>query len=172
MRISFKEQFVDKILSGTKVHTARFGKRQYKPGMKLELCTGPDLFHKTVFKTVECIAVQNIRIELIRNPITVRVWDDARTMVLLPLKEQCVLREFAQNDGFLDEWEMAKFFFDMYPPDWLEKPFKLPPTGQLIWWGHRSNGRTDYLENAMERGSLKGLWDGDESIDELLKLID
>lgn len=63
MILSFKGQFINKILDGSKIHTIREDKsNRWKPGMKIHFATGVRTKNYKCFKTGVCTSVQSVRI--------------------------------------------------------------------------------------------------------------
>lgn len=63
MVIGFKEQFVYKILNGTKIHTIREDKHdRWRPGMTMHMATGVRTKNYKQFHEDNCTSVQEISI--------------------------------------------------------------------------------------------------------------
>jgi hypothetical protein len=110
MILGFKDQFVDKILAGTKIHTVRESGR-FTPGVVIHFATGVRTKNYHQFKEGVCmyaipVTIMNYRVTI--NP----VWNDS---IYLNVEE------FSQNDGF----DSVDDFFK-----WFDKPF----SGHVIGW--------------------------------------
>jgi hypothetical protein len=123
MVLGFKEQFIPKILAGTKIHTVckdesdRWGK-----GVIIHFSTSTRTKNYNNFKTSDCVSTQYVIIQWIEykssKKMTVQI--DGR---LLNEKE---VQEFAYNDGFdrVDDFEVW-FNEDFYGKiiHWTEKRY-------------------------------------------------
>jgi hypothetical protein len=121
MIISFsKDQFVERIASGQKIHTVRSDQHnRWKPGMKMHMWRGnprntsanPYHFANAVVKTVARINISLTDLDGVFNYITI----DGK------LLNDVQMEAFAKSDGFDDLKQMAEFFPE---PFW----------GKLIIW--------------------------------------
>ena len=122
MILSFKKQFLEKILSGSKVHTIREDLHgRWKPGRKIHIATGVRTKKYNCFKESECISVQSIHINYYNvgafNKRTEIVIDGE---VVLDRDSEWV-EIIAKNDGF----ESVDDFFK-----WFNSDFQ----GKIIHW--------------------------------------
>lgn len=95
MILSFKPQFVDKILTGEKIHTIRDNPERWTIGKKIHFATGVRTKNYNCFMMGECIGLQSIKIKFPYVHISERK---------LTPKEVVLL---ARNDGFnsiVDFW--------------------------------------------------------------------
>ena len=110
MVLSFKPQFVEPILNGTKVHTIREDSfNRWKNGMKIHFATGVRTKEYKQFKSGFCMGIQSIEIDFPR----VRV--DGMDLIFSKRLS------LAKDDGFNG---LQDFF------EWFNKPFK----GKIIHW--------------------------------------
>lgn len=112
MNIFFKPQFVEPILSGTKIHTLRTTER-IKAGMALQFRTG-SRFKSTLFFEWECVSVQKIAIAFQRNnvhSIEIYAQPNMATLYRNTTEEgRLIINRLIQNDGFTSEQEFIDFF--------------------------------------------------------------
>lgn len=91
MILSFKRQFVPKIVDATKIHTLRDDPhRRWRAGRKMHMATGVRTPHYHCFKEAHCTAVQEVYID----PPSGKVFVEGREL------SPGTLQKFAQNDGF------------------------------------------------------------------------
>lgn len=121
---NFRRRFVDPILHGSKVHTIRCGKRNFKVGQTFFMQTGarfsPERFADRVITRVRPITISDV---------TVLVWkEDLSGFVVPPLDK------FARADGFKDWADLRQFFLAMhgYQTGFDFKVFLIQ--GRLIQW--------------------------------------
>lgn len=117
MVLSFKEQFKQPILDGTKLHTIRADLyRRWVKGRKIHFATGVRTPKYNQFYEGVCTHVQAIEL----NPHTRQILleDEEGEMVQM---DDAYHDIFARNDGFSDKEELWK---------WFSKPFE----GVLIHW--------------------------------------
>lgn len=137
MILGFKQQFVDKIVSGQKLHTIREDKKnRWSRYHIIHMSTGVRTKDYHCFLTRHCVSVQNITI----NPISKQVAIDNKWILCEDsitginalssvadvfgkwvLNNKVHLEVLAKNDGFdsVDEfWQ------------WFDKPFE----GKIIHW--------------------------------------
>lgn len=97
MIISFKPQFVPKILAGTKIHTLREDKtNRWQAGRKMHMYTGRyTATDRQFIKAAECVSVQQVL--LFPENRWIGVHNKAGVMQYLTKFE---IEEFARNDGF------------------------------------------------------------------------
>lgn len=117
MVLGFKKQFVDKIRSGTKIHTIREDtKNRWKQGNRIHFATGVRTKNYDCFMHDSCYSVQYIKIKWRGDDMTrVQIWINDK---LLNLDEKIKL---AKNDGFSC---LAEFLL------WFRDDFE----GKIIHW--------------------------------------
>ena len=116
MILGFKEQFVEKIKSGQKIHTIREDKnRRWQKGKKIHFATGVRTKNYNQFKEGECKSIQVVHITPFDRSISIGA--NGR-LNRLDLKNNTM---FAKYDGFDNEEEFWK---------WFDKPF----WGVIIHW--------------------------------------
>jgi len=99
---SFKRQFVEPILAGTKGGTIRANRRRHaRPGEELQLYTGMRTKHCKLIARKTCLAVEPIELDFVRMRIHVGP---------LVLEHRVELSTFARFDGFPDFASMAAFW--------------------------------------------------------------
>lgn len=102
MNLSFKPQFKDKILNGTKIHTIREDKhKRWKEGNKIHFVTGARTKQRNVFFEGTCTCVDSVWISGISKII---IMNDTRRL------NEDEIKEFAKNDGFDDVQDFWKWF--------------------------------------------------------------
>ena len=112
MVLGFKENFVDKILDGSKIHTIREDKKnRWKAGNKIHFATGIRSKDYNCFKEGKCFATEKIFI------------DKRKRIILIEGQElsETTMNCLAVNDGFKRTLELFSFF---------PEPF----TGKIIHW--------------------------------------
>ena len=120
MILSFpQDRFMDRIISGTKIHTFRTDKTdRWLPGKKVHFWRGnPRNKGSYFFAESRCILTLNARISDIEKGVWIKSIGQVHD-----------LDQLATDDGF-DSWEEMKNFF---PPEW---------TGKLIAWSHEITRR-------------------------------
>lgn len=134
MILGFKNQFKEKILNGSKIHTIRPDpKRRWKVGNKIHFATGARSKEYDCFKKGECVRVSDIVLDLEHKYLTLTTAvnkyqeDDSyisskHSVIVDPL----ILHLFAKNDGF----ENAQEMFDWFKKEYNQYIF----TGKLIFW--------------------------------------
>lgn len=119
---SFKAQFAQPILDGTKGGTIRADrKRHARPGEELQLYTAMRTRQCRLIARKECLAVAPLVLDFLRSTIVVghlSIYDRKR------------LDEFARFDGFPDFGSMRRFWngdarFDGWHIRWLPLPANL-----------------------------------------------
>lgn len=107
MILSFKPQFKQPILDGTKIHTIREDpNRRWLKGRKIQMATGVRTKHYNCFKEAQCTGTQRVFMTYAHNDIIqISINGDE----LHTYQERL---QFALNDGFPD-WE--SFFEWFYP---------------------------------------------------------
>lgn len=106
--------FVDKILSGQKIHTIRAGSR-WQSGMPIQFATGVRTKNYHKFKDGIAHSIQSIKI------IPNEVINDGKVFINARELDFTELQTLAWNDGF----EHVVAFWT-----WFNEPF----TGQLVHW--------------------------------------
>ena len=103
---SFKRQFAEPILAGTKRQTIRADrKRHARPGEELQLYTGMRTKHCRLIGKAHCLAIQTVALLFWgRQGIII----DGVSHV-----SPAVLDGFARDDGFADWDQMRAFWFDV-----------------------------------------------------------
>ncbi len=103
MVLGFKQQFKEKILNGSKIHTIRIDKNnRWKVGMPIQFATGVRTKKYECFKKVKCVSVQEIELNF---------WNSSPTIIIEGKRisyEQS--EELAKNDGFEDLSGLMGFF--------------------------------------------------------------
>lgn len=131
MVIGFKEQFVESILDGSKIHTIREdAHNRWKEGMIMHMATGVRTKKYKQFAEKVCIKIQKIEIKW-ENPPTelphlkrsVKVFIDGINVShkWFEDKDEMLLEVLVKNDGFKD----YNSFFDWFCEDF---------TGKIIHW--------------------------------------
>jgi hypothetical protein len=129
MILSFKKQFKQPILTGTKIHTIREDSTdRWSEGKHIHMATGVRTKHYDCFKELPCTGIQSIHIRHNANGwknIFIGGFLFCVVNVYEPLKGSVTdlekLKNLAINDGFED---LADFF------TWFNSDFK----GKLIHW--------------------------------------
>lgn len=110
--------FVDKIKDGEKIHTIREDKNQrWREGMEIHFATGVRTPDYNQFASGVCTGVQEIEIEYSDGLIV----PGFQIKVDGFLIDEDMARELAENDGFYNLKQFAK---------WFDEDFK----GRLIHW--------------------------------------
>lgn len=129
MILSFKPQFKQPILTGTKIHTIREdAHNRWKPGMKIHMSTGVRTKNYDCFMESECVSVQEIFIKYLQ----------------FKYFKQCVIKiegEFIgdiifNDDGIDYSSELDPLFAQdgfSYPEEFLEW-FNTDFKGKIIHW--------------------------------------
>jgi len=101
MIISFKQQFVPKILAGTKIHTLREDKtNRWQAGRKMHMYTGRyTATDRQFIKEAECMSVQYISLYAGVELICTSNLIDGEFILDRTLSDDEAI-EFARNDGF------------------------------------------------------------------------
>jgi hypothetical protein len=116
MIIGFKKQFVNKILSGEKLHTIREDKHnRWKPGVKMHMATGVRTKDYNCFNETECKGIQDIEIIQRGSNLVPVIYIDGVTI----LKDEQI--QLAKNDGF----DSVEDFWN-----WFNKDF----SGVIVHW--------------------------------------
>jgi uncharacterized protein YqfB (UPF0267 family) len=104
---SFKAQFAEPILAGTKGGTIRADRRRHaRPGEELQLYTAMRTKQCRLVARKECLAVVSIMLDFRRRIFTL---DDASFVGMEPAE----LDALARFDGFASFDEMASFWTDV-----------------------------------------------------------
>lgn len=113
-----KEAFIDKIKTGSKIHTIRADKNdRWKPGMKIQFYSGFPRVKRSnpyQFGTGVCDRVELVSIFPKINRVMIH-------KIGLILQDRQSLNEFAVCDGFKDWNEMKQFFNEDF-------------FGKIIYW--------------------------------------
>jgi len=105
MILSFKPQFVQPILNGSKIHSIRLDPHcRWKSGMKIHMATGVRTKNYNCFLVEKCKGVQDVEMRIVYRTIAVRI-DGYH---LAPSQ----LIRFANRDGF----ESYKDFHNWFMP--------------------------------------------------------
>ena len=128
MVLSFNQNFPEKIINGTKIHTIREDAiGRWKAGMKIQFATGAGTKAYNQFHEAECTGVQDIEIKYTDNRGAVKIYIDGnhlgtwhRFMPPRSVNVADVLR-LAVNDGFEGVSELL---------NWFQRDFK----GKIIHW--------------------------------------
>lgn len=123
MILSFKPQFVDPILNGTKIHTIREDSTdRWKAGNSIQCATGVRSKNYNCFFESECVSTQEIFMTYAHNDILeisidgrYLYWEDRNKLAL--------------NDGF-EDWQD---FFNWFHPIIMESKSK-SFVGKIIHW--------------------------------------
>ncbi len=109
MILSFKAQFKEPILNGTKIHTIREDKPdRWKPGMKIHAATGVRTPNYDCFFESKCVSTQEIWI--CRYPSYKDIKIDGRHVTEIIFDDRSTT-QLAKNDGFEDINDLFEFFF-------------------------------------------------------------
>ncbi|HAH52556.1 MAG TPA: hypothetical protein DCL80_15385 [Balneola sp.] len=115
MILSFKPQFVDPILNGTKIHTIREDSTdRWKAGNSIQCATGVRSKNYNCFLESECVSVQSFEIKYYDKK-TFDVFVDGKS---IPLRD---FKSLYLNDGFRTYSEFL---------EWFSSDFK----GKIIHW--------------------------------------
>lgn len=128
MVLSFNQNFPEKIINGTKIHTIRQDATgRWKAGMKIQFATGARTNAYNQFHEAECTGVQDIEIKYTDNRGAVEIYIDGkhlgtwhRFMPPRSVNVADVLR-LAVNDGFEGVTEFL---------NWFQRDFK----GKIVHW--------------------------------------
>lgn len=128
MILSFKQQFREKILKGSKIHSIRPDKsKRWKPGNIIHFATGARTKKYECFLIGECVSVQDIELRLYRSGLFLISIDGKLPLHIEPATE------LAKNDGFENIEDMYDLLFNMYCRN--KKKFKvLTLKMRLIHW--------------------------------------
>ena len=123
MILSFKPQFISKILDGSKIHTIRADKHnRWEAGLKIQFATGARTKHYRCFKEGVCTGVQDIKIKWSRKLRHIQiVIDGDKRLYNFEEKDQIAI-----NDGFQYWNDLLNFFF----PNYRSGTFR----GKIIHW--------------------------------------
>ena len=118
-----KQEFKDRIIDGTKVHTFRVDKHnRWKVGMKIQFWLGSPRNTRGKNKPYQFGVGEVSRIETVRMDFYCQA--DAVKIGDYSLTHPEELDALAQNDGF-DNWEQMKRWFDNENRQW---------NGKVIFW--------------------------------------
>lgn len=122
MVLSFKNQFVDKILDGSKIHTIREDKHnRWQVGSLINFATGVRTKDYKQFHQDICTGVQQIIIKPETKEIFIPQHDNSMTYVVNGKMTPIGVYQLAIHDGFNHVSEFWEFF---------NKPFE----GNIIHW--------------------------------------
>lgn len=118
---SFKKQFAEPILLGSKRQTIRADRRRHaRPGEQLQLYTGMRTKHCRLIARATCTDVERVMLDF-SNYGVVKIGDTV-------LFSDARMQEFARSDGFASWADMRNFWRENHPgTDVFE--------GVLIMWG-------------------------------------
>lgn len=125
---NFQQRFAPFILDGRKTHTIR-GLRAHpdKPGNTLHLYTGLRTKKAKLLMRVPCVKVEDIEIWCrVEDVGFTSFTSDVGMKVGGQNLDESEAHSLARRDGFLDFYEMLKF--------WLTPKSRLPFSGQIIHW--------------------------------------
>jgi hypothetical protein len=121
MILSFKQQFNQAIIEGSKIHTIREGER-WRPGLSIQFYNNTRTkYIKKFTDDKKCIAVQKIQIYHSKE-IAEFVWVTIEGKELTPLQ----IIALSKNDGFKSVNDFFAFFFTNRECTLFE--------GQIIHW--------------------------------------
>lgn len=111
MILSFKKQFVEKIISGSKIHTIRKDPHaRWKAGRKIHMATGVRTKNYKCFKEDDCDSIESFDISYIGN-LCVRINGIVR---FIKKENNLYDTEFimmlTKNDGFDSPEDFLKYF--------------------------------------------------------------
>lgn len=131
MILSFKPQFKEPILAGTKIHTLRADPNQrWKVGMTAQMATGVRTKNYECFKEVTIKAIQEVKISYDQDDC-LRHYIDGKDIT----GESLTLSEFAHNDGFDIYLDLLTFFGFMGINNGLRFFIERPPLNlRLLHW--------------------------------------
>lgn len=128
MVLSFNQNFPEKIINGTKIHTIRRDATgRWKAGMKIQFATGARTKAYNQFHEAECTGVQTIKITYIDNRGAVKIDIDGKHLGIwhryIPEKsvKPKAIEKLATNDGFSCVEEFLK---------WFQRDFE----GKIVHW--------------------------------------
>lgn len=134
MILPFKKQFIEPILSGSKIHTIREDKtNRWKVGNSIQFATGVRTKLYNEFKTGTCIRIQEIEFKwkkhnagMVSESWAVELFIDGKNVMykIDDFHGITLTEKIAFNDGFKD----VKEFFEWEA--WNKKNFK----GKIIHW--------------------------------------
>lgn len=112
MILSFKPQFVDSILDGTKIHTIREdSKDRWHTGRFIHFATGVRTKNHHQFKSGRCEGIQRISMNLsIENGIEINLFNNYGLSRKLSLYDNITL---AKNDGFTNYSDFIDWFYPL-----------------------------------------------------------
>ena len=110
MILSFKQEFKEKILDGTKIHSIRLDPgNRWKPGLKIHFATGVRTKNYHCFKEGICVSVQKISIHYHKN--TKHYFQD----IYVDNKPIDIFRTaLFINDGFNNLYDFHNFFNESF----------------------------------------------------------
>lgn len=124
MILSFKPQFKEPILNGSKIHTIREDATdRWKEGNSIQCATGVRTKNYNCFKRAECVSTQRIFMTYAYDDILDITIGDR---YIHDWKEK---ERLALNDGFPSWWEFFEWFADA-----IEANPKKQFSGKIIHW--------------------------------------
>lgn len=126
MILSFKQQFRDKILYGTKIHTIREdAHNRWKVGMPIQFATGVRTKQYEQFYTGKCTGIQKIEFSIYNfSEIIIKV--DGKEI----RNTDETYAQMMHNDGF----DSMIDFYEWFIPVINSNPSTLIWSGKLIHW--------------------------------------
>jgi hypothetical protein len=121
MILNFKPQFVDKIISGQKIHTIRKDKHnRWRDGMQIQFYTGArtkqaKMFAKGVVRKIDIVAIRDNQMHFREVAINGHRTNEDRV---------------AKLDGFIDTDSFFNFFREQYGT----KEGSICFNGKIIYW--------------------------------------
>lgn len=123
MIIGFKDQFVEKILNGSKFSTIRRDKTdRYQPGVVLQMVTGHRTPSQKKFAVAVIRTIHLIRINPVEKQISVFLGPSLGWRYFAP----SLLPQICREDGFDDQDQFFAFFLNHYGPGLFD--------GKMIHW--------------------------------------
>lgn len=126
MNLGFKQQFVPKIIEGTKIHTIREDHSdRWGKGATIHFATGIRTKNYKCFKQSECVSTQQIHIQWVRHESDrsmdiMNVEIDGRMLNWKEIKELAINDGFDNVEGFM-EWFKENFNGKLI--HWTEKRY-------------------------------------------------
>jgi uncharacterized protein YqfB (UPF0267 family) len=137
MILSFKKEFVPKILAGTKIHTIREDKpNRWKVGNKIHFATSVRTKNYNCFKEGECLFIQDIHMSI--DESIYKYSPKLKEFTIVITIGSKVLRagtetvQFALNDGFSSYQEFHNWFYPL-----IIKTENRCFHGKLIHWTNK-----------------------------------
>ena len=128
MVLSFNQNFPEKIIAGTKIHTIREDRHnRWKAGRSIQMSILVRTSKQRKFADKECTGVQHIKITYIDNRGAVKIEVDGKQLGIwhryIPEKsvKPEAIETLAKNDGFRKVEEFLK---------WFQRDFE----GKIVHW--------------------------------------